>query len=188
MPLITSARLDSSHHLPVRAAFASLRASSKRPPAFLRAHRSVQLSLALPHEVWDLGLDAIASGAGLGQARFSAVRHLVMGPAGVVAATETPTGSPLAHVTVGPLAQATVDAVRAIETRPEVASDDFEVRLLRVVPLQLLALWLHGPREMLVALPPAPPELKALTLEEADGALLRLQPRAVRRQGTRLHP
>jgi hypothetical protein len=165
------------------------------PPRFLGGRDPDDLELALPHAVYDLGQEALASGRGLEAAVLSGHRHLVLGGGDVLAAAELPAAAGAeagaAHVTAGPLAQATADAVRAAEALPEVQAGSFEVRLLRVAALHFVALWLaaDGPgRALLVPLAPAPRGLTANRAYPAADVLALLRPVASARSGFKYHP
>lgn len=166
------------------------------PPGFLGGRQPDDLELALPHAVYDLGLEALAAGAGLEAAALSGHRHLVLGDGHVLAAAELPAVPPgqedaAVHVTAGPLAQATADAARAAEGLPQVQAGAFEVRLLRVAALHLVALWLagDGPGDaLIVPLPPAPHGLTAGRAYPVAQALALLRPVAATRVGFKYHP
>jgi hypothetical protein len=145
--------------------------------------------LALPHEVFDVPLDALAGGSGLEAARATGVRHLVMDGPRVVAAAESPDAAPeTPHMHLGATAAATAEAVRVAEALPEVQTGSYEVRLLRCAALPLVALWLHGEaRDLLIPLDPLPPGVtsRAYPVPELLDAV---RGTAAKRLGHRHHP
>jgi hypothetical protein len=127
----------------------------------LRSSRKEQLALATPHQVFTLGLDDITAGGGLDRARPVGWRYLVQDGGRTVASAETalqPDGTHHAsQFTDGPFVAETERAVQAVQRLPHVAAADFEVRLLRVPALYVMALWLHAPAtDLLVPLVPSP--------------------------------
>ena len=61
-----------------------------------------------------------------------------------------------------------MDALGTAESLEMVASAPVELRLLRVPALYLSALWLHGERDVFIALAPAPPPLEAGAVYERE--------------------
>jgi hypothetical protein len=114
----------------------------------------------------------------------------------VLAAAEFPAGAgdpqgADAHLNAGPFAQATADAVRQAEALPEVHAGTFEVRLLRIAGVYLVALWLKSDgagEDRLIPLAPAPSELAAGKAYPPAQALDSLRPRAAARRAFRFYP
>lgn len=135
-----------------------------RTPA-LRAAGPDQLDLVEPHEVYTLGLDDLASTAGLDAARPTAWRYLVRDSERVVAAAESVVDATATHTVVqvneGPFVAATAAALTAIRGDARVQAQAFTQRLLHVPALHAMALWLHhdGPDDMLVPLAPFPADV-----------------------------
>lgn len=123
-----------------------------------------QLSLTLPHQIFTLGRDQLAEGAGLGTATAVGWRYLVSAGGQIVASAETTTGPDgrqqvFSQLTEGPFVEATAVAVAAVRALPQLAVGSFELRLLRIPALYLMALWLHlplGVGDLLVPLAPTP--------------------------------
>jgi hypothetical protein len=174
-------------HPAVHAAVRRLRDRRKGAP--LGAQGGPALELALPHEVWDIPLDALAAGRGLGAARLTGVRHLVMEGHRVVAAAEAADAAPDApHLHLGAAATAMADAVHVAEALPDVLKGAFEPRLLRCAGLPLVALWLHGEAaDLAIPLPPRPPGVDARPWRVAD-LLDAVRATAAVRLGHKLHP
>jgi hypothetical protein len=147
-----------------------------------RADRA-RLAVALPHDVYAMGLDAIADGRGLDAARRVGRRCLVMEGDRPVAAAELsdPDGEGDLTTTEGPFTDATARTVREVEAWPQVADGEYDLRLLRVPALYLMALWLKdrdGSQDLLIPLDPAPSGLEAGARYEEGDLLERLKRRA----------
>jgi hypothetical protein len=134
----------------------------KRPAA--RAPASV----LRPHPVYELGLNELAAGEGLGAARLVAWRYLLVADDQITEAAELypdARGRPqFGAVTTGFAAGAGA-ALTLIEQVPEIERGDYEVRALRVPALYVMAFWLkdkQGGADRLIVLPPAFPPVQAL--------------------------
>jgi hypothetical protein len=124
------------------------------------------LDVAAPHDVYTLGLDALASGAGLEAAEPVGQRVLLMRAEEAVATAELadPSAGEGLSTTEGPFTESTAATIAAVESWPQVAEGDYELRLLRVPAVYLMALWLKdrsGGDDLLVPLDPAPAGLEA---------------------------
>ncbi len=172
-------------------------AYSRRPGARTAPPSAVPAALhaTLPHAVYDLTLDRIAAGAGLEAAILTSYRHLVLGPEGVLGAAELRVGEDhetgQASVQFGPFAAGLATALRAAESLAEIAGASFEVAVLRVSAVHLVALWLKrdaGGDDLLVPLPPAPDGVVAGKPITAAALMEWLRPRAASRLAFRWHP
>lgn len=130
-----------------------------RRRALARAN-PLDVALAVPHDVYTLGLDELAARARIDQARRIARRFLVMAGDRAVSsaeiADEDGTGF---QANEGPYVVATADAIARAEDDPDLADGDYEIRLLRIPALYFVALWLRdvrGDHDVLVPLDPAP--------------------------------
>lgn len=125
----------------------------------------VSLSVSVPHPVYGVELRDVADGRPVaGAAQLHGWRYLLFGGDQAVGAAEVSVEDAgdevrFGHLNHGPFVDATVDGLEAAEALPEVERGAFEVRLLRIVGLNLVALWLHGADELFLPLPPAPPGL-----------------------------
>ncbi|MEV0647999.1 hypothetical protein AB0I28_22305 [Phytomonospora sp. NPDC050363] len=120
-----------------------------------------RLDVSTPHRIYTLGLDDIAAGHGLDQARPGGWRFLVEDDGALIASAETSEADDGTHeltqFTEGPFVAATDNAVKAIRGLPQLAVGGFELRLLRIPALYVMALWLHSPvTDLLVPLAPSP--------------------------------
>jgi hypothetical protein len=126
---------------------------------------TTQLTVAVPHDVYSLGLDAIAQGKGLSDAERVGRRVLVMeGDRPILAAElQDPDGEGGFTATEGPYTETTAQAVSDIETWPTVANGEYELRMLRLPALYLMALWLkdyEGQSDLIVPIAPTPSGLE----------------------------
>lgn len=147
------------------------------------------METAAPHPVYVAGLEDLAQGRLLETARENGWRYLLIrGDQAVATATvgtgEGGAGMEFSHVTQGPFVEATVEGLRRAEALDEVASGDYELRLLDVPAMYLRALWLHGENgegEMLIPLPPAPDGIEPYRAYSEPELVAALHPAAVAR-------
>jgi len=119
------------------------------------------LDVAAPHDVYTLGLDALALGKGLEAAEPVGRRVLIMRAEQPVATAELddPEGRGDLSATEGPFTEATARTISKVESWPAVAEGDYELRMLRLPALYFMALWLKdrsGSDDLIVPLDPAP--------------------------------
>ncbi|KOX19190.1 hypothetical protein ADK67_34085 [Saccharothrix sp. NRRL B-16348] len=127
----------------------------------LRGARKDRLDLSTPHQVFTMGLDDITAGAGLDRARPMGWRYLVEDGGQPIASAETsPTADgdqEVSQFTEGPFVAETDKAVKIVRKLPQLTAAGFELRLLRIPALYVMALWLHSPvTDLLVPLAPSP--------------------------------
>jgi hypothetical protein len=128
--------------------------------------RTEALDVAAPHDVYTLGLDALAEGKGLEAAEPVGRRVLIMRADEPVATAELedPEGGGSLTATEGPFTAATAGAIARVESWPAVVDGDYELRVLRLPALYLMALWLKdeaGDDDLIVPLDPAPAGIEA---------------------------
>jgi hypothetical protein len=127
----------------------------------LHGARKERLALSAPHQVFTMGLDDITSGAGLERARPVGWRFPIEEDGRLIASAETtqaPDGNhEVSHFNEGPFVAATDKAVKAVRNLPQLQAAGYELRLLRIPALYMMALWLHEPAtDLLVPLAPSP--------------------------------
>jgi hypothetical protein len=149
----------------------------------LGAAEPSNLAVAVPHDVYTLGLDDLAAGKGLDSAEAVGRRVLIMEGDRPVAAAELqdPEGGSGFSATEGPFTEATAHAVREVEAWPVVADGEYELRVLRLPALYLMALWLKdrdGDADLVVPLEPAPTGIEAGRGYSAEELLSDLRGRA----------
>ena len=137
-----------------------------RTPALRNATGTLQL--AEPHQVFTLGLSDLVAGKGLDAAKPTGWRYLVQEGDNVLASAETVVGPRGEQVfsafNEGRFVDSSAKAMRAMREFPEVGQGGFELRLLNVPGLYVLAFWLHdtqGQGDFLVPLAPSPVETPA---------------------------
>jgi hypothetical protein len=120
----------------------------------------------LPHQAFNLGLDAITAGKGLEGAKPVGWRFLLGQPSQDPAVAAEVEGSLGQHnfsgLNRGPFVAQTLKAMRLAENDPRVSDGDFEPRFLRVPALYVVALWLkerNSGNDLVIPLEPAPPNL-----------------------------
>ena len=160
MPLNTPTP-PSRVHESVQSKLRTLAGDNRFSTPALRLAQRDRLDVSTPHQVFTLGLDDVLAGAGLDAARPVGWRYLITSDGEVIASAETaenPDGTPQpAQFTEGRFVAATATAVRSARALPHLASAAFELRLLRIPALYLMALWLHSPAtDLLVPLAPSP--------------------------------
>jgi hypothetical protein len=122
---------------------------------------STDVALALPHQVYALGVDDLDSSGGIDRARVVAQGFLLMNGQAAVATVEVRGPEYGIQVGGGSFPRVVAAGVERAERQPEL--DGAEVRLLRVSALHLAVLWLHGPapgtdRLLPLGRPPEPVE------------------------------
>ena len=127
---------------------------------FLSELPSEEVHLTASHRVYVLKFDALADRQ-LARARFVGWRYLLAAGDTIVGSAEAIGAPPAVSVSGGRFPQATADAIEAIENLPEVQATDFELRLLRLNALYLVAAWVVGQTQMVIPLDPAPSWLEA---------------------------
>jgi len=124
------------------------------------------LALAAPHDVYSLGLSDLAGPASLDAATVVGRRFIVMDGDKPVASAELADqdkGSGF-QANEGPYVESTAAAIEDAEEDPELAKDNYEVRVLRIPALYFMALWLkheQGGADVLIPLDPTPVPLEA---------------------------
>lgn len=153
----------------------------------LRSAAPTALSLAVPHPVYILGLSDIKGLNPLAKAKLKAWRYLVLEGTDVIATAEavqqTASAKPVfSQTSEGPFVASTAAAIEAAEQIPEVKAGQFELAVLQVPALYMVALWLRGSakakNDIFIPLEPVPRGIKAatrMTAAEFGAALLALK-------------
>lgn len=124
----------------------------------------LDVALALPHDVYTLGLDDLVRGATLDDAQPVGRRFLVMAGDEAVASAEITGDGAGFQANEGPFVAATARAVARAEQDPATATGDYEVRVLRLPALYFMALWLKsdgGRPDLVIPMDPAPAPFSA---------------------------
>jgi hypothetical protein len=149
----------------VRAHLSDLAARPQFQHRLLGGAEPTQVALAAPHDVYAIGLDRLAEGAWLDAADVVGQRFLVLDDEQAVASAELAAGGGF-ESNEGPFVGATAEAIRAAEASPDLVDGNYELRLLRIPGVYLMALWLRdedgeGDGDVVVPLAPAPLPLEA---------------------------
>jgi hypothetical protein len=143
------------------------------------------LTTAAPHQVYFVGLSDLAEGRLLSAAQLKGWHYIIFEGDRTLATAELRIGDGdalhFSNVNRGPFAASIVEGVGRVESLDEVRDDDFELRVLDIPGLYVVALWLHGPREIIVPLPPAPEALEPFGRYEENAIIERLRGRAEQR-------
>lgn len=170
----------------IREAIAGLLSTPTTPARTLSADTdedaSQSLAAAAPHLVYFVGLDDVAQGSILSAARPTSWRYILLKGESARAAAELTINDEgevegFSHVDEGPFVESTISGVEFAEQLEASGGNDYELRLLSIPSLYLIALWLHGSQDMLVPLTPAPGGLepeRAYTEEQIFSALMEL--------------
>jgi hypothetical protein len=168
MPLRISTTPPAATHA-VRAVLTDMAVQAQFRTAQLRRAAPQDLGLAAPHGVYTLALDDIAQRRGLAAAQFSGWRYLVQDGDRTIASAEATAGQDgappaFSQLNEGPFSSGTADAIQYAEALPQLRQDTFELRLLRIPALYVVALWLKedsGTVDLIIPVAPAPPQLRA---------------------------
>ena len=159
---------------------------ARGPRAALTTERVEFLDFAVPHPVYAVGLEQIAQRELLSSATLVAWRYLLLDDQQVRCAVEVDVRAEdrqlnFSHINRGPFVASSVESITVAETLAPVQQHDYELRLLKIPGLYLLALWLHGPDEIIVPVAPAIPGLVSNVPYNESDLLAVLQPMAEER-------
>lgn len=126
------------------------------------------LTVTEPHQVFFIGLQDIADGKLLSSAVQTSWRYLLIDDQTAIGAVELGyiEGSnelQLLQINNGPFVKATIAGLNFAETLIEVQENDYEMRLLEIPALYVIALWLHGEKDIIIPLSDDNYELKSNT-------------------------
>lgn len=143
------------------------RRPGERPPRPGAEAPAAPTSISAAQRVFTAGLEALTGARAIEEiAQATGWRFLVEEGREPVAAAEVQDqmrAAVPAQLTEGPFVRSTAEGLRAAEKLKPVQEADFELRLLRVPALNLVALWLHasGKDDLFVPLEPAPQPFEA---------------------------
>lgn len=136
-----------------------------RPPI---GAKSADLGLSHGHPIATVGLQDVLEKRGVDSLTVSAWRFLIGGSETPAAALEMMVGvggepPRIVSVNAGPFVDSTSSAISYAAKCTEAGASDFEVRMVRVPGLYMMALWLHSANAepFFVVLEPAPPGVEA---------------------------
>lgn len=142
------------------------------------------LTTAAPHQVYFVGLRDMAQGRLLAAAQMRGWRYIVLKGERPLSSAELSGGGEavtFSNFDYGPLVASTVEGVGRAEALDVVQKEDFELRVLEVPALYVVALWLHGPRELIIPLPPTRGQLEPFAVYEEGVVIDILRGPAARR-------
>lgn len=142
------------------------------------------LTTSAPHQVYFVGLRDLAQGRLLSAAQLKGWRYMLLKDEQPLASAELTGGGEaldFSNFNRGPFVLSTMEGVGRAERLDPVLAEDFELRLLDVPGLYVVALWLHGPRELIIPLPPTREELQPYAVYDEETFINLLQPPAERR-------
>jgi hypothetical protein len=151
----------------VRRGLPGVAALGREGPRFLREAALQEHKPILPHKVFTIGLEDLAQGRGLENARLVGWRYLIERGSRVRAAVEVACDSSggsheFAGVNEGPFNQATQQALDSAQGSQTTESSTYEFNVLRIPAIHVLTLWLRDEvdgKDLLIPINPAPPWL-----------------------------
>lgn len=155
------------------------------------------VDIKLPHPVYDVGLKDLADGKGLSKAALVSWRYLLSdGESTSIAEVSTPRGKKQPHAFAmlnrGPFVASLVETVEAATKNKTLAKTKYDLAVLHVPALYVLALWLRSDKagkNIVIPLAPAPAPLtagKSYSEEEFAAALVPAAKAAVAEGGSAL--
>jgi len=122
-------------------------------------------ALRYPHVVYNMRLDDLAAGKGLETAAPTGWAHITGAPGtvGLLAEVKYDTQE-FSQLNQGPFASGIADSIATVESEPTVQAGDYELNVLRIPGIYVIALWLkdaQGISDAIVPVPPVPPEFEA---------------------------
>lgn len=144
------------------------------------------LSAAAPHRCYFVRLESVAGGQILSEAELTGWRYIVLSDELPLLAAELNINADedvpeFSNTNQGPHVEGTVEGVRIAESLDEVRRQDFELRLLEIPSLYVIALWLHGEENnLLIPLPPTNPVLTSFGIFTEEELLTVLREAAIK--------
>ena len=118
------------------------------------------LATSQGHRCYVFSLEQLSRGDDLSAATLAAMRYLLVSNSASLADvefTEHPGGQlEFASLNLGPMANATLDALTQLEQDTAVRANDYELRLLKIPSMHLVAVWLHHSQREDLVFPIAP--------------------------------
>jgi len=155
------------------------------------------VDIRLPHPVYDVSLNDLAKGKGLSKALLVSWRYLISdGDSTSVAEVSAPRSKKQPHAFAmlnrGPFVSSLVETVEAATKNTTLTKGKYELAVVHVPALYVLALWLRSDKpgkSIVIPLAPAPSPLtagKSYSEEEFAGALVPAAKAAVAEGGSAL--
>ena len=140
------------------------------------------IRLSEAYRGYSLSLEDLTQGKGLQDAEVGDWRYLVFADGVTIADAQlADVGGHVefASLNHGPVAAATVDALKLAEQSPQLQGKTVELRVLFISALHVVAIWLHADSEdVLIPIEPTPKELAVTQLYSEAALLMLLKPAA----------
>ena len=140
------------------------------------------IRLSEAYRGYSLSLEDLTQGKGLKDAKVGDWRYLVFADGVTIADAQlADVGGHVefASLNHGPVAAATVDALKLAEQSPQLQGKTVELRVLFISALHVVAIWLHADSEdVLIPIEPTPKELAVTQLYSEAALLMLLKPAA----------
>ena len=125
------------------------------------ARTAPNLAVAVPHQVYFVGFDDVVEGRVLSASQPTGWRYLLLDGNTARAAVEIIANDDgavegFSHVDEGPFVKSMVEGLTFAEEFEASRGGDYELRMVSIPSLYLIALWLHGADDVLVPLAPTP--------------------------------
>jgi len=142
--------------------------SSNVAPEILSASGldGTKLDVGQPHQVYYISPNSLVSERSLASAQVVAWRNVQQAFGGSVAAEVDivldKTNAKVTSINQGPYSSAPVEQIEALRQREHSEDEDFEIRILRIPEVYLVALWLHSLKsDIIIPVAPTPPYVVA---------------------------
>jgi hypothetical protein len=149
----------------VRSITAALQALQAAPvPGFRIGGEPGIAALRNPHVIYHLGLDDLAAGRGVEASTPVGWGQIAGSPGGELLAETKFDTQELSQLNQGPYAAGIANSIARAEADPRVKARDYQVGVLRIPGIYVIALWLKdvkGNDDAIVPVPPVPQELEA---------------------------
>jgi hypothetical protein len=129
-----------------------------------------ELSVALPHPVYFVGVDNLVSGSLVEAAVFSGWRYIILHHDRPLLAAALTSGIKtkefeFSHASFSPFVSATIKGIRRAGKSKKLEKHAFELRLLEMPSLAVVSLWFHAKgHDFFMPLPPVRKPLKSYKL------------------------
>jgi hypothetical protein len=146
------------------------------------------VDVAAPHRMYFIGLEDVANGHLLSAAEVTGWRYIIVRGDDPMAAAELgidQLGGSLefSQLNQGPFVSSTIEGVSIAADLDTVRNNNYELRLLKIPSLYIIALWLHsqGAQDIIIPIPPTRPELTPYDSYSEESFLQAIHEAAVKR-------
>jgi hypothetical protein len=172
----------------ISAAIANLRVGPGAAANVMAETAPQDLTVAAPHPVYFVELTALARGELLSAVKLAGWRYILLdGERPLAAAELTVKGGDqkleFSHMNHGPFVGSTVEGIGLAEKLDEVRVANYELRLLDIPSLYIVALWLSAEQNLIIPLPPCPRMLTAYRTYTEEQFIIATRNEAIARLG-----